>query len=47
VQNALIEDPAVAEATIVPGPDAIKLAVPKAFVVLKPGHELVPARVRA
>jgi acetyl-CoA synthetase len=35
----LIEHPAVAEAAIVPAPDPIRLAVPKAYVVLAPGHE--------
>ncbi|HRY87702.1 MAG TPA: AMP-binding protein [Rubrivivax sp.] len=39
LESALIEHPAVAEAAVVPSPDPIKLAVPKAFVVLKPGHE--------
>ncbi len=29
----------MAEAAVVPSPDPIKLAVPKAVVVLKPGHE--------
>jgi acetyl-CoA synthetase len=38
LESALLEHPAVAEAAVVPSPDAIKLAVPKAFVVLKPGH---------
>jgi len=34
----LIEHPAVAEAAVVPSPDALKLAVPKAFVMLTAGH---------
>ena len=34
----LIEHPAVAEAAVVPSPDALKLAVPKAYVMLAPGH---------
>jgi acetyl-CoA synthetase len=38
LESALLEHPSVAEAAVVPSPDAIKLAVPKAFVVLKPGH---------
>jgi acetyl-CoA synthetase len=38
LESALLEHPLVAEAAVVPSPDAIKLAVPKAFVVLKPGH---------
>ena len=37
LESALIEHPAVAEAAVVPSPDPLKLAVPKAFVVLKPG----------
>ena len=38
LESALLEHPLVAEAAVVPSPDAIKLAVPKAFVVLKPGQ---------
>ena len=38
LESALLEHPAVAEAAVVPSPDPIKLAVPKAFVVLKPGQ---------
>lgn len=38
LESALIEHPAVAEAAVIPSPDALKLAVPKAVVVLKPGH---------
>ena len=38
LESALIEHPAVAEAAIVPSPDPIRLAVPKAFLVLAPGH---------
>ena len=34
LENALIEHPAVAEAAVVPSPDALRLAVPKAFVAL-------------
>ncbi len=37
LESALLEHAAVAEAAVVPSPDALKLAVPKAFVVLKPG----------
>ncbi|HUJ25067.1 MAG TPA: AMP-binding protein [Myxococcales bacterium] len=37
LESALIEHPAVAEAAIVPSPDELRLSVPKAFVVLKPG----------
>jgi acetyl-CoA synthetase len=34
LESVLIEHPAVAEAAVVPSPDALRLAVPKAFVVL-------------
>jgi acetyl-CoA synthetase len=34
-----IEHAAVAEAAVVPSPDPLRLAVPKAFVALVPGHE--------
>ncbi len=37
LESVLIEHPAVAEAAVVPSPDALKLAVPKAFVVLAAG----------
>ncbi|HET6624856.1 MAG TPA: AMP-binding protein [Nocardioidaceae bacterium] len=39
LESVLIEHPAVAEAAIVPAPDAVRLAVPKAYIVLAPGHE--------
>jgi acetyl-CoA synthetase len=39
LESVLIEHPAVAEAAIVPAPDPVRLAVPKAYVVLVPGHE--------
>jgi acetyl-CoA synthetase len=39
LESLLIEHTAVAEAAVVPSPDPRRLAVPKAFVVLKPGHE--------
>ncbi|MFP5399734.1 MAG: AMP-binding protein [Gammaproteobacteria bacterium] len=38
LESVLIEHPAVAEAAVVPSPDALKLAVPKAYVMLAPGH---------
>ncbi len=38
LESALIEHPAVAEAAVVPAPDPIRLAVPKAFLALAPGH---------
>jgi len=38
LESALIEHPSVAEAAVVPSPDPVRLAVPKAFVALAPGH---------
>jgi acetyl-CoA synthetase len=38
LESALIEHPAVAEAAVVPSPDPLRLAVPKAFVSLVHGH---------
>ena len=38
----LIEHPAVAEAAVVPSPDPVRLAVPKAFVILATGYEPGP-----
>lgn len=37
LESALIEHPLVAEAAVVPSPDPVRLAVPKAFVALVPG----------
>jgi acetyl-CoA synthetase len=39
LESVLIEHPAVAEAAVVPSPDAVRLAVPKAYVVLVAGAE--------
>jgi acetyl-CoA synthetase len=39
LESALLEHEAVAEAACVPSPDPLRLSVPKAFVVLKPGRE--------
>jgi acetyl-CoA synthetase len=39
LESALLEHEDVAEAAVVPSPDALRLAVPKAFVVLRPGVE--------
>jgi acetyl-CoA synthetase len=39
LESVLIEHPAVAEAAVVPAPDELRLAVPKAFVVLAAGYE--------
>jgi acetyl-CoA synthetase len=38
LESVLIEHEAVAEAAVVPSPDAIRHVVPKAFIVLAPGH---------
>ncbi len=38
IESALIEHTAVAEAAVVPSPDATRGALPKAFVVLAEGH---------
>jgi acetyl-CoA synthetase len=37
LESALIEHPAIAEAAVVPAPDAIRMAVPKAYLVLAAG----------
>jgi acetyl-CoA synthetase len=37
LESALIEHEAIAEAAVVPSPDAVKGVVPKAFLILKPG----------
>ena len=37
LESVLLEHDAVAEAAIIPGPDDVRLYVPKAIVVLKPG----------
>ncbi|TCK25732.1 AMP-binding protein [Pseudonocardia endophytica] len=39
LESVLIEHPAVLEAAVVPQPDPVRLAVPKAYVALAPGHE--------
>ncbi|CAK0767376.1 4-hydroxybutyrate--CoA ligase 1 [Azospirillaceae bacterium] len=38
LESALIEHPAVAEAAVVPSPDPVRLAVPKAYLTLSAGH---------
>lgn len=42
LESALSEHEAVAEAAVVPTPDPIRLSIPKAFIMLKPG--LKPSR---
>jgi acetyl-CoA synthetase len=39
LESLLIEHPAVAEAAVVPCPDALRLTIPKAFVSCRAGHE--------
>ncbi len=39
LESALIEHPAVVEAAVVPAPDPIRLAVPKAYVTLAAGFK--------
>jgi acetyl-CoA synthetase len=38
LESALIEHPAVAEAAVVPSPDPVRGFVPKAYVIVAPGH---------
>ena len=45
IESALLEHEYVAETAVVPCPDAIRLAVPKAYIVLKPG--VAPTRETA
>jgi len=47
LESVLIEHPAVAEAAVVPSPDPVRLAVPKAYVALAPGHEPTEDTARA
>ena len=39
LESVLMEHPAVAESAVVPAPDPVRLAVPKAYVVLAAGYE--------
>jgi len=42
LESVLLEHEAVAEAAVVPAPDELRLAVPKAYIVLAPGWEPGP-----
>jgi acetyl-CoA synthetase len=39
LESTLIVHPAVAEAAVVPAPDEVRLAVPKAYIALAPGYQ--------
>ena len=43
LESVLVEHPAVLEAAVVPAPDEVRLAVPKAYVSLAPGWEAGPS----
>ena len=47
LESVLLEHEAVAEAAVVPSPDPIRLAVPKAYVTLSAGHEPTPEVARS
>jgi acetyl-CoA synthetase len=47
LESVPIEHPAVAEAAIVPAPHEVRLAVPKAYVALAPGHDPTPETAEA
>ena len=47
LESVLIEHPAVAEAAVVPSPDALRLAVPKAYVTLTAGAAADAATARS
>jgi acetyl-CoA synthetase len=46
LESVLIEHPAIAEAAVVPSPDALRLAVPKAFVTTRAGFTPGPELAR-
>ena len=47
LESVLLEHEAVAEAAVVPAPDPVRLAVPKAYVSLVAGHEPTAETARA
>jgi len=46
LESLLVEHPAVAEAAVVPSPDPIRTAVPKAFIVVGAGYDPCPELAR-
>jgi acetyl-CoA synthetase len=47
LESVLLEHESVAEAAVVPAPDPVRLAVPKAYVTLAAGHEPTAETARA
>ena len=47
LESVLVEHPAVVEAAVVPSPDPLRLAVPKAYIVLAEGYPASPDTARA
>ena len=47
LESALMEHEAVMEVAVVPSPDPVRLAVPKAYLILKPGVQAEPALAQA
>jgi acetyl-CoA synthetase len=47
LESVLLEHDAVAEAAVVPSPDPLRLAVPKAYVVLADGHRPGPETAKS
>lgn len=47
LESVLIEHEAIAEAAVVPSPDPLRLAVPKAFVTLRHGYAIGPDLARS
>ena len=47
LESVLLEHELVAEAAVVPSPDPIRLAIPKAYVLLAPGTERSPETARS
>jgi acetyl-CoA synthetase len=47
LESVLLEHPAIAEAAVVPCPDPLRSAVPKAFVILAPGYSPGPEMARS